>query len=67
MILLNQGKRAYIVSPDDVLKGGELDREKKHMYINPEATVEVTEKCGKFLLTYSDFKLIDAQKKGVKK
>lgn len=48
----NMSHRAFIVKPEDVLKGGEIREEtegRKVTYINPNDTVRVTDALGKKL------------------
>lgn len=57
--LLNRGARAYLVSKDSVLKGGELKPNKEDVSFNQGTTIEVTDKCGKFLTTYKDIQVLE--------
>lgn len=59
----NIGKRAFISKPEDFLKGGEFDLEKKHKYLNPGKSAEVTEEYGAALSTYKEVRVISRSKK----
>lgn len=54
MEILNQGKRAFIVKPESVIKGGEVSDCRKYCYINPGATVEVKDDVGEILARYRE-------------
>lgn len=54
MKIYNQGKRAIIIDPKYVIKGGrflDTDREKKRVYIDPKAKIDVTDDYSKKLLS----------------
>jgi hypothetical protein len=55
--LLNNGKRAFHVKPDEVIKGGELSNDSKVSAINSGATVVVTAKLGDWLLNNFPFEI----------
>lgn len=67
MKIINNGRRAFLVKNDSVLKGGEKIEGTEDVSINPGDTVEVTDKCGKFLSTYKEIKVLDGPAKSPKK
>lgn len=58
----NLGKRAFIATPLDILKGAVLSDDKKHAVIIPGATVEVTDGYGKILSQYKEIRIIKKPK-----
>jgi hypothetical protein len=58
----NLGTRSFMVSPEEVVKGGRLSDTKQHVYIDPKCVIDVNDACANRLSNYPELRVISRRK-----